>query len=54
MFAPKKDNYPEPGKYEYPTYIGEGPKYTFRDKFDADGMKKEKTILNLVIILEKR
>lgn len=42
MFAPKKDNYPEPGKYEYPTYIGEGPKYTFRDKFDADGMKKEK------------
>ena len=42
MFQPKKDITPHPGKYEYKTFIGEGPKYTFRDNFDMDGLKKEK------------
>ena len=42
MFQPKRDITPQPGKYEYKSYIGEGPKYTFRDTFDIDGLKKEK------------
>ena len=42
MFQPKRDITPQPGKYEYKSYIGEGPKYSFRDTFDIDGLKKEK------------
>ena len=42
MFEPKKDQTPEPGKYEFPTYIGEGPKYTMRELYNVDGTKKEK------------
>ena len=33
---------PGSGKYEYQTFIGEGPKYTFRQKFDEDGLVEEK------------
>ena len=42
MFHPKNLNTPFPGKYEYRTFIGEGPKYTFRENFDTDGLKPEK------------
>ena len=42
MFELKKVNTPEPGKYECPTFIGEGPKYTFRERYDVDGTVKEK------------
>ena len=42
MFHPKSLNTPFPGKYEYRTFIGEGPKYTFREVFDTDGLKPEK------------
>lgn len=33
---------PEPGKYEYKSFIGEGPKYTMRERYSIDGTKKEK------------
>ena len=33
---------PGSGKYEYQTFIGEGPKYTFRQKFDEDGLNTDK------------
>ena len=33
---------PGSGTYEYETYIGEGPKYTIRQKFGEDGLLKEK------------
>ena len=42
MFEHKKDQTPQPGKYEYQSFIGEGPKYTFREKYDEDGTRKEK------------
>ena len=38
----KKEKVPEPGKYEYKTFIGEGPRYTMRPKYDVDGTCKEK------------
>lgn len=33
----KADSHPEPGKYEYQTFIGEGPKYTIGQKRDDNG-----------------
>ena len=33
---------PGSGKYEYQTFIGEGPKYSFRPKFDENGLNTEK------------
>ena len=33
---------PGSGKYEYKTYIGEGPKYTMRPKYDLDGVTQGK------------
>jgi hypothetical protein len=43
MFSPKKLVTPFPGKYEFRSFIGEGPKYTFREVFDNnEGLKPEK------------
>ena len=33
---------PGSGKYEYQTFIGEGPKYTMRQKFDENGLLEDK------------
>ena len=33
---------PGSGEYDYQTFIGEGPKYSFRPKFDENGLLKEK------------
>ena len=33
---------PGSGKYEYQTFIGEGPKYTMRQKFDENGVLEDK------------
>ena len=42
MFKPKTLITPDPGRYEYKSFIGEGPKYSFRDWYEIDGTKKGK------------
>ena len=37
-----KSTTPGSGKYQYKTYIGEGPKYSMRPKYDIDGVTQGK------------
>ena len=46
-----KSETPGSGKYEYKTFIGEGPKYSMRPKYDKDGITEGKRSIKAYILI---